>query len=276
MDRRAFVRAALASVAAVFTGCATGRQGAAGGAAGTPATGAASADRRATTARPGASRSPPLPPGRTPTGAAATDVPLLCRGAWGARPATSGGRPHTVTGLMVHHTGVTLDDNRRVPARLAGYQRDHQRRGWVDVAYHLAVDRHGNVYELRDPAIAGDTATTYDPAGWLQVVADGNFDAQEPSDAQLGGLAAALVWGAARFGVDIATVTAHRDRAATACPGRALYRHVTDGSLVLRAQHLLGAGGVDLRRVCGQEAARRIAAIEVGSDAPLPASSPTA
>ena len=62
--------------------------------------------------------------------------------------------------MTIHHTGVVLGDNRNAPARLRQHQQLHQNdRGWIDIAYHVGIDRNGNIYELRDPGIKGDTAT---------------------------------------------------------------------------------------------------------------------
>lgn len=41
---------------------------------------------------------------------AATSAPLLCRDAWGARPARPGGRRHTITRMTLHHEAVVLGD----------------------------------------------------------------------------------------------------------------------------------------------------------------------
>ena len=93
---------------------------------------------------------------------------MLCRAAWGARPALPGGRPQTVTRMTLHHSAVALPDNRGIIARLQQHQRYHQDdKGWVDIAYHAAVDRDGNIYQLRDYNIAGDTAGMKNDAGTI-------------------------------------------------------------------------------------------------------------
>ncbi len=168
-------------------------------------------------------------PATTSAAAQAVHVPLLCRDAWDAVPAGADPRTQTITGLMVHHSAVELVDNREAPSRMRGYQRYHQEQGWPDIAYHVGVDRNGHVYELRDPSLPGDTFTDYDPAGWLLVLADGHFDVQEPTEAQLEGVARVLAWGAQRFGTDT-HVAAHRDHAETSCPGDHLHARVADGA----------------------------------------------
>jgi hypothetical protein len=158
---------------------------------------------------------------------------------------------------------VVLGDNRTVTARLRQDQRYHQDElGWIDIAYHVGVDRNGNIFELRKPELAGDTATSYDPAGHFLVLCEGDFDQEEVTDAQLHGTALTFAWAAQKFGVTSGTLAGHRDFAATSCPGANLYAHVSSGDLKRRVEDLMAAGIVNLQRVCGPDAAAIVAAIE--------------
>lgn len=142
---------------------------------------------------------------------------------------------------MVHHSAVRLGDGDDPARHLRQYQSTHQGpNGWIDIAYHVAVDRAGTAYECRSTALAGDTATNYDPAGHFLILAIGNFDEQSPTDAQLDGIARLLRWGADAFGAPLSSVTGHRDHAATACPGGALYTQLTE---VRRRAEALPTGG---------------------------------
>ena len=174
--------------------------------------------------------------------------------AWGARPARTGGRPHTITRMTIHHTAVVLGDNRNITARLRQHQHYHQDElGWIDIAYHVGVDRNG------------DTNTDYDPAGHFLVVCEGNFDQEAVTEAQLHGAALAFAWAAQTFGIASDTPAGHRDVSlATACPGANLYAHVSSGDLKRRIDDLLAAGIMNLQRVCGPDAAATVAAIEAG------------
>jgi hypothetical protein len=213
------------------------------------------------------------PPDEPPDGSPAEEAPagptrveVVCRDAWGATQATPHVVAQTITGLMVHHSAVVLDDNRLAPERIRRHQRRHQAQGWADIAYHLAVDRGGHVYELRDPRAAGETGTPYDPSGWLLVMAEGNFDEQEPTPAQLDGIARVLAWGAATYGVDPAAISTHRHHVPTTrCPGEALFAEVVQGRLTARVTGHLDAGGVELTPLCGAAGAARVAAIESGT-----------
>ena len=190
---------------------------------------------------------------------------MLCRAAWGARPALPGGRPQTVTRMTLHHSAVALPDNRGIIARLQQHQRYHQDdKGWVDIAYHAAVDRDGNIYQLRDYAIAGDTATDYDTTGHYLVLAEGNFDEEAVSEAQLRGTALVFAWAVKHFGIGVDTLASHREVASgTSCPGKNLEAHMTSGDLKARIADVL-ATGFDLQPLCGPAADARVAAIEAG------------
>ena len=210
--------------------------------------------------------SPPATPQTTATlGAPATSADLLCRDAWGAQPARSGGRAHTITRMTLHHEAVVLGDNRNAPARFRQDQHYHQDQlGWIDIAYHVGVDRNGNIYELRSTKIAGDTATDYDTTGHFLVLCEGDFDQEAVSEAQLHGAALAFAWAAQNFAVATDTLAGHRDLAQTSCPGANLYAHLSSGDLKRRINELLAAGRVDLQPFCGPDAAARVASIEAG------------
>lgn len=189
----------------------------------------------------------------------------LCRESWGAQPAREGGVPHTINRMTIHHTAVVLGDNRNAPSRLRQHQQLHQNDlGWIDIAYHVSVDRNGNIYELRDPHLVGDTNTEYDPTGHFLVLCEGNFDEETVTPEQIHGAAMAFAWASQAFTVAPDTLAAHRDFASTACPGANLYALVTSGELRRRVDELVAAGGVDLQSICGPEAAARVAAIEAG------------
>lgn len=203
-------------------------------------------------------------PSASATATAASGV-MLCREAWGARPAKPGGRPHTITRMTLHHSAVALPDNRGIVARLQQHQRYHQvDKGWVDIAYHAAVDRRGNIFALRDPAIAGDTATTYDTTGHYLVLCEGNFDEEAVSEDQLNGAALVFAWATKQFGIGVNTLASHEEVApGTSCPGRNLEAHMTSGDLKARIANLI-ASGFELKQICGQEALDRAAAITAG------------
>jgi hypothetical protein len=192
---------------------------------------------------------------------------MLCRDAWGAQPARPGGIPQpTLNKMTIHHTAAVLGDNSNAPDRLRQHQHYHQdTQGWIDIAYHVSVDRKGNIYRLRDPHFVGNTATSYDPTGHFLVVCEGNFDEEEVTEEQLNGAALAFAWAAQQFDISPETLAGHRDNSHdTSCPGASLYTHVTDGDLRQRVEGLVAAGPVELGEICGAQASQIVADIEAG------------
>jgi hypothetical protein len=189
---------------------------------------------------------------------------MLCRDAWRAAPPRAGGIPHVPNFMTIHHTAVVLGDNANAPTRLRQHQHYHQdTQGWIDIAYHLSVDRRGNIYELRDPNLVGDTATSYDPTGHFLVVCEGNFDEEDITEEQLNGAALAFAWAAEQYGIPADRLAGHKDASGdTSCPGASLYGRIPD--LKDRVSVLLAAGPVNLQKICGAEADAIVADIEAG------------
>lgn len=168
--------------------------------------------------------------------------------------------------MTVHHSAVALPDNRGIVARLQQHQRYHMDdKGWVDIAYHYAVDRNGNIFALRDTAIAGDTATDYDTEGHFLVLCEGDFDTEQVSEAQLNGAALIFAWAAEQFGLTTSTLASHREvTPVTSCPGAGLEAHMTSGDLKKRIDDTI-ANGFSLTPVSAAQAAPIVAAIEAGT-----------
>jgi hypothetical protein len=189
-------------------------------------------------------------------------VEVICRRAWGAEEPTGEFRRHRIRRLTVHHSGVVLNDNTKAPARFRSHQASHQARGWPDIAYHLLIDRNGNVYEGRPIRAVPDTATNYDPHGHFTVMCEGNFERQRPSRRQVAALADVLAWAAERYDVGVGTISGHREYADTVCPGDALQRRLDNVRRLVRER--IRSGGVRLVELCGAEGRQRVEAIESG------------
>ncbi len=212
-------------------------------------------DEPATTAPPQSSTGVP----------AAGVITVIGRDGWGAVPAGSGMVEHTVELLTVHHCAAVLEVNADAPDHIRGHQAFHMEdRGWPDLAYHFAIDAAGNVYQGRDPAMAGDTATDYDPTGHLLICCEGNFDVQPLPGPQRVALELLLAWGASTHRVGVDTIAGHGDYAATSCPGDAIRRLIDDGSLRRAVRDRLAAEPVTLDIVAGAAAVAAVEAVEQG------------
>ncbi|WP_197496726.1 peptidoglycan recognition family protein [Mycobacterium sp. 1274761.0] len=222
-------------------------------------------DANSVAAAPAMPPAAPVPvPVQTPTAAAPSGV-MLCRDAWGAKPPLPGGVTHKLSRMTLHHTGAVLGDNANAPGRLRQHQRLHQgERGWIDIAYHVGVDRNGNIYHLREPDLVGDTATEYNPTGHFLVLCEGDFDQEVATQEQVNSAALVFAWAAQRFNIPTDTLSGHKDFAATSCPGADLYAYLASGDLKRRVDDMVAAGPVSLQEICGEEAREKVAAIEAG------------
>jgi hypothetical protein len=190
-------------------------------------------------------------------------IEVICRDALGLAAAVPAGAPHTIHTLTLHHTELRLEHNALAPVRLRRHQRYHLQQGWGDIAYHYGIDLAGNIYELRDPATAGDTFTSYDPTGHLLVVCEGDFNHQQPTDALMDSVYRLVAFVASTHDVSITTLAGHRDYTVqTTCPGDNLQREL--GNIRREATRLRREFSFDVTMLCGSEGRRRIEAISAG------------
>ncbi len=134
--------------------------------------------------------------------------------------------------ILVHHTGSPMKLKASLTSKLKGLQRFSQaeekladgrmKPAWPDVPYHFYIAANGEVGEGRDVNAVGDTNTHYDPAGYIQIVVEGNFDNEILSDTQVASLKSTLQWLMAKHGIKPSAILMHKDKAQTACPGQDL------------------------------------------------------
>jgi len=210
--------------------------------------------------------------------AATTQPTVLPRGGWGADPAYLTWAPqfYATKKLVVHHTDTSDDYTDRAGAEeqiRSIYYYHSVTQGWGDIGYNFLIDKFGNVYEgrySRDYAGAnpsGDDAsgkgvTGAHTGGWnsgtVGVALLGTLTTHDATPAAREALARLLAWEANRNGIDpqatspfvnpvsgetitTANIAAHRDYAATACPGDTFYPTLP----ALRAQTAALVNGSD-------------------------------
>lgn len=93
---------------------------------------------------------------------------------------------------------------------------------WPDVPYHFYIGSDGRIAEGRSITAVGDTNTGYDPAGYIQVVVEGNFETEKVTDAQQAALKSLLAWLTEKYNIKPTSIAGHKAKAQTACPGKDL------------------------------------------------------
>ncbi|HEY7565634.1 MAG TPA: N-acetylmuramoyl-L-alanine amidase [Acidimicrobiia bacterium] len=190
-------------------------------------------------------------------------IEVIERAAWGAAAPGSDLVPHRIERLTFHHTAVALIDTRLAPERLRQHQAFHQgERGWPDLAYHFAIDTAGHVYEGRDLAFRGDTATSYDPTGHLLVVLEGDFDRQPLGPLQRNAAIGVMAWAWDRYQLDRDRVAGHGEFADTSCPGAAIREWLQSSDLPKAVREVSAGGSPRLVYLRGDTARFRVARIE--------------
>jgi N-acetylmuramoyl-L-alanine amidase-like protein len=136
-------------------------------------------------------------------------------------------------GVAIHWNGPAVPNSALTDPRsyLEGVRRFHTNtNGWSDIAYNLAVDQNGDIWQLRglgyQSGANGDTKVNDQYLAILCVLGQG----QKPSPEMVDGVARAVRRFRVRYPGKKAIV-GHRDIRAggTDCPGDKLYRHLKAG-----------------------------------------------
>lgn len=142
--------------------------------------------------------------------------------------------PHQINQITLHHSGSSEplrpeDDPVEILNNL--FEWGAEDRNWWDVPYHYLIDLDGNIYEGRDPKYAGETNTSYDPRGHLLISVMGNYNQQEPTEAQLDAIAEMMAYAIQKYDLSVEDIYGHGDWADTSCPGDHLQKYLEDGTL---------------------------------------------
>jgi hypothetical protein len=126
--------------------------------------------------------------------------------------------------ITFHHSGDPRPFTGDTPAETAGHleavRRYHRSRNFQDIGYHFAIDRAGYVWQLRSLRYQGQHVRYHNPHN-LGVVVLGNFDLQQPTEAQK---VRARTFGAVlrrMYALPLSRVYTHQELVSTECPGRA-------------------------------------------------------
>jgi hypothetical protein len=188
---------------------------------------------------------------------------MLTRAEWKAKPPLPGLKPHTPSSIVIHHTGVARNPRIGLERKLQNLQSFSQRTApvgkhmkppWPDIPYHYYIDLKGRIGEARDPAFMGDSNTSYDLTGHIQVVVEGDFEVEKPDKAQLDALTRTLLWLSLRWKVPLESINTHKDNAPTTCPGRYLLAELPQVMASVREQR-----AAEIAKLCASAPAAELA-----------------
>ena len=165
--------------------------------------------------------------------AAAPAISVIPASQWGGVAATSTTAPakHRIERITLHHGGVLIDPEKTTESYLQSLQAWSRReKGWSDLPYHYLIDKQGRVFEGRDINIPGDTNTGYNTGGHALIVVLGNFEEEQPNDAQLKAIVDTMATLTIRYDLPVNTIASHRDYSSvTVCPGKNLTFYLQSG-----------------------------------------------
>lgn len=167
---------------------------------------------------------PTRPATTPPSPLDALDAHVIERTAWakGAPDPRNMNRMGFVRNITIHHDGMDAfyaTDWSASVGRLELIRRAHRGRGWADIGYHFVVDRSGRVWQARPLSWQGAHVKDHNEHN-IGVMAMGNFDRQQPTEAQVAAMTRHVKCLMDRYAIPAEEVRTHREWAPTACPGR--------------------------------------------------------
>lgn len=139
---------------------------------------------------------------------------------------------NTITKFSIHHDAIPHDNRTADQVMEAIKQIHHGKNGWPGMSYHYYIHRDGSIYQVNKH----EWVTWIDGINWdaIGIVMTGYFHPDvnnAPTDAQLRAfreLVDELSTKHPEFPASQKDVYAHRERAATACPGDRFYPYVRE------------------------------------------------
>lgn len=169
-----------------------------------------------------------------------TPYQFVAREQWGAKDVQPGGKNHTITHVTLHHGGEFFPEDKDVLNYLPTFQKwCIQDKHWIDIPYHFIIDAKGIVYEARPIEFAGDTNTSYNPAGHALICVLGNFEEQPVNRFQLQSTIMLMANLCNHYGVNADSIRSHKDYTETLCPGKNLYNYLQSGLIHSEVKKLL-------------------------------------
>jgi hypothetical protein len=171
---------------------------------------------------------------------------IVPREAWHALPAnTELMEEQKPAEIVIHHTGQRQQRKVSLEVKMRGLQNFSMKAGrlgsltkpvWGDVPYHYYIDVFGRIGEGRDVSYAGDSIASDDTGDQIQIAVEGQFNKEQPTEAELTSLRKLVVWLAAMYGIPPEKITGHNEHAHTESPGRNLISFLPELKAAVKAE----------------------------------------
>ncbi len=175
----------------------------------------------------------PLPmPNRPPVQSPVVPQGVIARSQWTrmgvARPSEINPM-NGISRITIHHDGMnafTSQQRDDAARRLEQVRMSHAAvRGWADIGYHYIIDPAGRVWEGRNIRYQGAHVKDQNEHN-LGIMCMGNYNLQKPTSLMLATLDSFVASQMRQYGVSMANVRTHRERAPTECPGNAMQAYI--------------------------------------------------
>ncbi len=136
-------------------------------------------------------------------------------------------RPSTEV-IVIHHSG--FPDGRDSTAE-AIHKFHQEANGWAGIGYHYFIRKDGMIEQGRRPGMLGAHAYQHN-GNSIGICVSGNFEFQNPTEAQMDSLQQLTAWLCGKYGLDPmreGVIVGHRNlNEDTACPGAHLYARLDE------------------------------------------------
>lgn len=149
---------------------------------------------------------------------------VMSREAWRARAPKNDYAPHTIDGIVVHHTWRPTQAQYKKDATMRGIQNYHMDNNkWTDIGYHFIIGPEGVIYQGRPETVVGAHSSPNTGKVGISVVGDYDPGQDRFSEASQESLIQLMTWLTAEYGISTQEYYGHRDFAPKSCPGEDIY-----------------------------------------------------
>ena len=157
---------------------------------------------------------------------------VIKRNQWGWKQLEKKLPRHEIEKITLHHGGVDFPEDKDPAQHLRNLQSwSRNEKEWIDIPYHFMIDLQGIIYEARPIMYPGATNTDYDPTGHALICLMGNYENAEVNREQLDAIIDLMAFLVIEFDVSTKDIKGHKDYTETQCPGKNLYRYLSDETI---------------------------------------------